>query len=143
MLLQTKLHIPAPRRHPVVRTALHRQLDKGLAHPVSRLRFFCGKVLALVLASLAIALIGWISFSVLPGNSRLGVTGLEMLVPFLPLLAQAILYSSIALPLSEILPARHHGTIVAGVVMFVSYLASSLVAIDERLEAVGKLMPFS
>lgn len=119
------------------------RLDLILAQPLNRLNLFFGRVLALVLATMAIAGLGWLGFSVLLGGSSLGVTWGQMALPFLPLVAQALFYSTLALLLSLILPARRMAAMVTGLVMVASYLISSLTGLIEALEPIAKFLPYA
>ena len=118
------------------------RLDLILAHPLNRAAFFSGRLLALVLAILAIAGLGWLGFSVLLGGSSLGITWGQMALPFLALAAQALIYSMLALLLSMVLPARRMAAMVAGLVMVASYLISSMTGLIEDLELIAQFLPY-
>jgi ABC-2 type transport system permease protein len=119
------------------------QLDLIMAHPLSRTAFFFGRLLALLLASLLIVFVGWIGFSVLLGGSALELTWFEMALPFLPLLAQVLLYCALALLLSMLLPARRLAALVAGLVLVISFLLSSLSTLNEGLESIAAFLPYA
>ena len=118
------------------------RLDLILAHPLNRAAFFTGRLLALVLATLAIAGLGWLGFSVLLGGSSLGITWGQMALPFLALAAQALIYSMLALLLSMVLPARRMAAMVSGLVMVASYLISSMTGLIEDLELIAQFLPY-
>ncbi len=118
------------------------RLDLIVAHPVSRAGLFWGRTLALVAASLGIMILGWLGFSILLGGSSLGVTWGQMALPFLPLLAQILIYGSLALLLSMLLPARRLAAAGAGMVLVVSYLLSSMSGLNESLAAVAQFLPY-
>jgi len=118
------------------------RLDLIVAHPVSRAGLFWGRALAFVAASLGILVLGWLGFSVLLGGSSLDVTWGQMALPFLPLLAQILIYGALALLLSMLLPARRLAAAVAGVVLVSSYLLSSLAGLNESLAAVARYLPY-
>ena len=120
----------------------HGRLDLIMAHPVGRSPFFFGRSLALLGAILSIMLLGWLGFSVLLGRSDLGFSWGQMAVPFLTLSIQVLLYASLALLLSMLLPARSLAAMISGAVMVVSYFLSSLAFIDERLETVARVLPY-
>lgn len=119
------------------------QLDLILAHPPNRTTFFFGRVLALVIAALIIIFIGWIGFSILLGGSALEISWLEMALPFIPLGAQALIYSMLALLLSQMLPSRRTAAVGAGLVMVTSYLLSSVSSLNESLEGISKFLPYA
>jgi ABC-2 type transport system permease protein len=118
------------------------RLDLIVAHPVSRAGLFWGRTLAFAAASLGISILGWLGFSVLLGGSSLDVTWGQMALPFLPLLAQTLIYGTLALLLSMLLPARRLAAAVAGAVLVASYLLSSLAGLNESLAAVAQFLPY-
>jgi ABC-2 type transport system permease protein len=118
------------------------RLDLIVAYPVSRSGLFLGRVLAFVAASVGIMVVGWLGFSVLLGGSSLDVTWVQMALPFISLLAQVLIFGSIALLLSLVLPARRMAAMVAGAVLVASYFLSSLSAIDERLASLARFLPY-
>ena len=117
------------------------RLDLIVAHPVSRAALFWGRALAFVAASIGIMVVGWLGFVVFLGGSSLAVGWGQMTLPFLPLLAQTLVYGSLALMLSMVLPARRLAAAVAGAVMVASYFLSSLSGLDESLALVAQLLP--
>jgi len=119
------------------------RLDLILAHPLTRPALFLGRVLALLLVTLAIAGLGWLGFSVLLGGSTLDVSWGEMALGFITLGVQAVVYSSLALLLSLLLPSRRLAATVAGLVMAGSYLLSSMSGIIEALEPIAKVLPYA
>lgn len=118
------------------------RLDLIIAHPVGRSAFFFGRSLAIVAAAVSIMILGWLGFSLLLGSSGLNITMGQMVVPFLSLLVQTLVYSTLALLLSMILPSRNMAAMVTGVFVVASYFVSSLAFMDNRMEAVSKLMPY-
>jgi len=118
------------------------RLDLIVAHPVSRAGLFWGRTLAFVAASLGIVILGWLGFSILLGGSSLDVTWGQMALPFLPLLAQILIYGTLALLLSMLLPARRLAAAGAGIVLVASYLLSSMAGLNERLAAVARFLPY-
>jgi ABC-2 type transport system permease protein len=118
------------------------RLDLIMAHPVGRSAFFFGRSLGVLGAAVSIMLLGWLGFSVMLGGSSLGFDLGQMIVPFLSLLAQTLLYAMLALLLSMFLPSRSQAAMVTGVVVAASYFVSSLGFMDERLAALAKLMPY-
>jgi ABC-2 type transport system permease protein len=117
------------------------RLDLILAHPVSRTAFFWGRVLAFGAASLAIVVLGWLGFALMLGGSTLDVSWVKMALPFLPLLTQILIYGTLALLLSTLLPARSMAAAIAGVVLATSYFVSSIANISEGLATVARFLP--
>ncbi len=90
------------------------RLDLIVAYPVSRAALFSGRTLPFVATSRGILILGWLGFTVLLGGSSLDVGWGQMALPFLPLLAQMLVYGALALLLSMLLPARRLAGAVAG-----------------------------
>ena len=118
------------------------RLDLIVAHPVSRTGLFWGRTGAFAAATLAIVILGWLGFSVLLGGSSLDVSWGQMALPFLALLAQALIYGALAVLLSLLLPSRRTAAAVAGVVMVTSYFVSSMASLNEGLAAIAKFLPY-
>ena len=118
------------------------RLDLIMALPVSRTALFFGRFLALVVATVAILAIGWLGFSIMLGGSSLDVSWGEMALPFLPVLAQALIFGALALMFSMLLPARRLAAMAAGIVMVTSYFVSSMGSLNEQLASFAKLLPY-
>ncbi|HNS51573.1 MAG TPA: ABC transporter permease subunit [Anaerolineae bacterium] len=118
------------------------RLDLIVAHPVSRAALFWGRTLAFVITSLGIMILGWLGFTILLGRSSLGVTWGQMALPFLPLLAQTLIYGALALLLSMLLPARRLAAMGTGIVLVASYFLSSMAGMNESLSAVARFLPY-
>jgi ABC-2 type transport system permease protein len=118
------------------------RLDLIMAHPVGRSSFFFGRSLGILSAALSIHVLGWLGFSAMLSRSTLGFDWGQMAVPFLSLLVQTLVYTTLALLLSMFLPSRNLAAMVTGMVLVASYFGSSLAFMDERLETLAKLMPY-
>ena len=118
------------------------RLDIILAHPIGRAGLFFGRLLAFVAATVAVMALGWLGFVVLLGGSTLDVSWGQMALPFLPVLAQALIYGTLALALSMVLPARRFAAMAAGLIMVTSYFASSLSSLNPDLATVAQLLPY-
>jgi ABC-2 type transport system permease protein len=118
------------------------RLDLIVAHPVSRAALFWGRLLAFVAASLGILVLGWLGFSILLGGSSLDVSWAEMALPFVPLLAQTLIYGAIALLLSMLLPSRRLAAAAAGVVLVASYFLTSMASLNESLGKLARFLPY-
>jgi ABC-2 type transport system permease protein len=119
------------------------QLDLILAYPFGRTAFFLGRLLALVIAVVMVIVLGWLGFAVLLGGSSLDVTWYEMALPFLPLLAQTLIYCTLALALSMLLPARRMAALGAGLVMVASYFLTSMSSLNAGLESIAAFLPYA
>ncbi len=80
--------------------------------------------------------------AVMLGSSTLGFTWGQMLVPFLSLFAQTLVYVALGLLLSMFLPSRSLSAMATGLILVTSYFVSSLSFMDSRMEALAKLMPY-
>lgn len=118
------------------------RLDLILAHPLARTALFAGRLLAFVGAALAILFLGWLGCIVLLGGSTLTVGVGTLALPFLAVLAQMLIYGTVALLLSMLLPSRRLAVMAAGMVLVASYVLSSLARLNERLAAVADLLPY-
>jgi hypothetical protein len=87
-------------------------------------------------------LLAWLGFSVLLGRSSMGFTWGQMAIPFLSLLVQTLVYATLGLLLSMLLPSRSLAAMVTGLVMLLSYLISSLSFMNERLDLVARALPY-
>jgi ABC-2 type transport system permease protein len=118
------------------------RLDLILAHPVGRRGLFFGRLLAFVVSTIAILLLGWLGFAIMLSTSSLDLTWGQMALPFLPVLAQALIYGTLALLFSLVLPARRLAAGAAGALMVMSYFISSMKAIIESLGNVAQFLPY-
>jgi len=117
------------------------RLDLIITHPVGRSALFFGRFLGLLGAIVSILLVGWLGFCALLDQSGLDLTWGQIVVPFISLLAQLIIYAALAVLLSMLLPTRNLAAMGTGLVLVISYFMTSLVFLDERLEMVAKFLP--
>jgi ABC-2 type transport system permease protein len=118
------------------------RLDLIVAHPVGRHPFFWGRTLGLLVAAVSIMVVAWLGFSLLLGRSTMDLTWGQMAIPFLPLLIQTLLFSTLALVLSMLLPSRNLAAMLAGAFLVISYMVSSLSFLNENLEKASRLLPY-
>lgn len=118
-------------------------LDLVLAHPVSRTELFVGRLLAFITATVGILAITWLGFIVAMNWSTMNVGWGEMALPFLSLLAVLLLFGTLALLLSMVLPSRRMAAMTAGFLLVASFFITSLARIDEDLRAVAKFSPLN
>jgi ABC-2 type transport system permease protein len=111
-------------------------LDLILAHPVSRSALFWGRVLAYVVAMILILGVGWLSWVIPSAGSGMDLTWIEFLRPFGPLLAQLLLFGTLALLLSMIMPSSRSAGMLAGGLLVANYLMVGLANINEDLKAI-------
>ncbi|MBC8450192.1 MAG: ABC transporter permease subunit [Chloroflexi bacterium] len=116
-------------------------LDLVLAHPVSRTALFWGRWLGFVAATAAILLVSRLSWVIPSGGSGMELTWIEFLKPFLPLFAVLLLFGTLALLLSMLLPSVRSAGMAAGGLLVANYLLIGLANINQDLESVIKFTP--
>lgn len=120
------------------------QMDLLLAYPIGRTSFFFSRFLSFLVAVVSILILTWIGFVIaMPFSKNLGLGAQELLLPFLPLMALLLLFGTLSLFLSMVLPSRGVAAAVGGTLMVVGYFITSLARIDERLDLVAKISPFT
>ncbi|MBI2844920.1 MAG: ABC transporter permease subunit [Chloroflexi bacterium] len=118
-------------------------MDLVLAHPISRSGLFLGRLLALLVATMAILAVNWLGFLVAMNWSSLDIGLVEMARPFLSLFAILMLFGSLALFLSMVLPSRRSAAMISGVLMVASFFITSLARLDKSLEDIARLSPMN
>ena len=118
-------------------------LDLIMAHPVSRTALFMGRLLAFVTATVAILVITWLGFIVSMTWSSMDIGWGRMWLPLLSLLAELLLFGTISLFLSMLLPSRRLAATTAGLLLVASFFITGLAKINEDLEPVAKLSPLN
>ncbi len=116
-------------------------LDLVMAHPVSRTALFTGRLLAFVAATAVILLAGWLSWVLPSGGSGMDLTWIQFLRPFLPLFAQLLLFGTLALLLSMILPSVRIANMITGGLLIGNFLVIGLANTNETLQAVVEYTP--
>ncbi len=112
-------------------------LDLIMANPISRTAFFIGRMLAFVVALVAI-------FFIISMNwSSMDISWVEMTRPFISLLAVVLLYGTLALMLSMFLPSRRLAAMVVGLVVVASFFLTSLARVDEHLKTIARFSPLN
>jgi ABC-2 type transport system permease protein len=120
----------------------HGRLDLIIAHPVGRLPFFWGRFLGLLGATVSIMILGWLGFSILLGRSSIGFNWGQMAIPFITLLVQILVFATLALVLSMLLPSRNLSAMVSGAFLVISYIIPSLSFLDQRLDMISRVLPY-
>jgi ABC-2 type transport system permease protein len=118
-------------------------LDLIMAHPVSRTALFMGRLLAFIVSTVAILVITWLGFIVSMTWSSMDIGWGRMWLPLLSLLAELLLFGTISLFLSMLLPSRRLAATTAGLLLVASFFITGLAEINEDLELVAKLSPLS
>ncbi|MGH2544672.1 MAG: ABC transporter permease subunit, partial [Ardenticatenaceae bacterium] len=118
-------------------------LDLIAAHPISRTTLFAGRVLAFITATAAILIIAWLGLVLTGTATNFEATWLELARPFLSLLGILLVFGTLALLLSMLLPSRRMAAMAAGVLLIASYFITSLARINEELEPIARLSPLT
>ncbi|UCC62231.1 MAG: ABC transporter permease subunit [Anaerolineae bacterium] len=118
-------------------------LDLIMAHPVSRTALFMGRLLAFVTAAVAILVIVWLGFIVSMTWSSIDIGWGTMWLPLLSLLADLLLFGTMSLFLSMLLPSRRLAATTAGQLLVASFFITGLAKLNEDLEPVAKLSPLN
>lgn len=118
-------------------------LDLVLAHPVSRSHLFFGRVAAFLAAAISILAITWITLVAASQSSQLHLSAGELLMPFLPLLAEVLVFGAIGLFLSMLLPSRRLAATGAGIFMVLSFFVTGLATLSENLETAARFSPLN
>jgi ABC-2 type transport system permease protein len=117
-------------------------LELILAQPVSRSAVFWSNVLALIMSLVLILVLTWGGFAIgLTQVSNFDLTLEEISRPFVSLLVVLLLFLSLSLFLSMILPNSGGAGLASAFLLIVSYFITSLARIEEDLEAVNRFSP--
>jgi len=119
------------------------RLDLIMAHPISRAALFLGRLLAFVTATVAILVITWLGFIVSMTWSSMDIGWGRMWLPMLSLLAELLLFGTMSLLLSMVLPSRRLAATTAGLLLVASFFITGLAKINGALEPVAKLSPLN
>jgi ABC-2 type transport system permease protein len=118
-------------------------LDLILAYPVSRTALFTGRVLAFIVTTLVILGLAWIGLAVPMSWSTLKIDLDILALPFVSLLAQILIFGSISLLFSMLLPSRGMASMASGVFLVASFFVTGLAKIDDKLEPISKISPLN
>ena len=91
--------------------------------------------------SLWILAVGWLCWALPAGGTEMDLTWLEFLRPFLPLFAELMLFGTLALLLSMVLPSARIAGMATGGLMVANYLLEGLANMNEDLKAAVEYMP--
>jgi ABC-2 type transport system permease protein len=116
-------------------------LDLVLAYPVSRTALFWGRVLGFVTAMVVILLLGWLSWVIPAESTGMNLTWIQFLRPFVPLFAQLVLFGTLALLLSLVLPSVRMAGMLTGGLLIANWLLIGLANINEDLKAIVEYTP--
>jgi ABC-2 type transport system permease protein len=120
------------------------RLDLIMAHPISRTALFTGRLLAFVVATLAILALTWLGLAVPSRWTLLSEVSLvEMMLPFLSLLGVLVFFGFLALLLSLLLPSRRMAAMTSGLLLVGNFFLIGLARIEADLEPFAKFSPLN
>jgi len=126
----------------IVKSEEEGTLEVILAQPVSRSAIFWAKLLALILSLVLILVILWTGFALgLKNAEAFDLDQKQLVLPLVSLFAVLLFFMSLALLFSMILPSSSAAGLVTGFLLIASFFISSLVQIDETLEAINRFSP--
>ena len=118
-------------------------LDLTLAHPISRLGFFWGRVMAFIFVISVILMISWASLVIPSKAFGFNLSPIELLRPFLSLFAVLMFFSTLALLASLILPSSHSAGMLTGLIMVGNFLLIGLSNLNSDLQEIIKITPMN
>lgn len=118
------------------------RLDLIMAHPVSRLSLFGGRLAAFVAATLAILTLCWLGFVIPLNGSSMDVSWGQMALPLLSTFAVVLVFGMIALLLSMLLSSRRKAAASAGGVMVAGFFLSGFANLNADLKPVARALPY-
>jgi len=116
-------------------------LDLVLAHPISRFKLYFGRVGAFIAATILILFISWIGFVITLPKTSMDATAWEIILPFLSLFSLLMLFGTLTLLLSMLLPSQQWAAMTSGLVLVASYFLTSLARLSEKLRPIEKFFP--
>jgi ABC-2 type transport system permease protein len=117
-------------------------LELILAQPVSRSAVFWGKLLAHLVTIILILAIIWGGFALgLAGTDSFDLDQGQLIRPFVSLFAVLLVFLSLALMLSMILPTSGSANLVTNFLLIASFFITSLAQIEDRLEGLNRFSP--
>ncbi len=119
------------------------RLDLILGHPVTRSAILFGRLFAFVASSILICLIAWVGLVVPMLWSTMDADIDELLLPFISLEAQIILFGAMAILFSLLLPSRRVAAMTAGLILVASFFITGFAEITSVLEGVARISPLT
>jgi beta-exotoxin I transport system permease protein len=116
-------------------------LDLVLAHPVSRVKLFYGRLGAYTVSVILILFITWIGFALPLPKTSMQVSAWELFLPFLSLFALLMFFGRLSLLLSMVLPSRQWAVMTSGLILVTTYFLTSLARLSEKLKPIERYFP--
>lgn len=108
-------------------------LDLLIAHPISRTKFLWGRFLAFVTATVIILIGSWLGWAIPAKGAGLELSTLDFLLIMVPLFGILILFGSIALLLSMVMPAARLASGLTGALLVGNFLLIGMSSLNENL----------
>jgi ABC-2 type transport system permease protein len=119
-------------------------LNLILSYPISRTRLFWGRLLAMVGVTLIILGVIWVGFGIgVSMTPEIGFGWGDLLLPMLSMLSVLLLFETLSVALSMVLPSRGLAAMVSGVLLVASFFITSLAQIDPDLEVLADISPLT
>lgn len=119
------------------------RLDLIMGYPISRSKMLGGRFLAFVSASILISLISWFGLILPTFWQDIDINVWSLMLPFLDLLIQVLLFGAIGLFFSLLLPSRRMAAMLSGVLLVASFFVTGLSELITELEPAAELSPMS
>ncbi len=117
-------------------------LDLLMGHPIGRTNLFFGRVLAFVAVTLGILALMWLGTMLgVQWSTYMNFGWGEMWLPNLSLLAQLLLFGSVALFFSMVLPSRRLAASAAGLVLVASFFINGMAELDAGVAKIARYLP--
>lgn len=118
-------------------------LDLYLAHPISRRSYFWGRFLSMVLILGVTMLLIWLGFVLSLLYSKIPLTALELLQPFIVLWGLLAAFAAFATFISQMLLSQGIASMVSASVLVASYIVTSLSTVIDNLKSAGDYSPMT
>jgi len=109
-------------------------LDITLSLPIQRWQFFLARFIAFVVALGMILVLSWLGLAIPSISGSFPLHARQLALPFFSLGAVLLVFGSMALMFSQILPSASMAAWISGAYMVASYFITSLVRLDDNLE---------
>jgi len=116
-------------------------LDLVLTYPISRTQIFLARLLALSLGLAIVMAVGWLGWYLPSLGTSMDLSAGAFLLPFLSLFAVLLLFATLALLFSMMLPATRLAATLAGILLVGNYLLVGMANLNEGLQEVVQATP--
>ncbi len=119
-------------------------LDLILAHPISRTVLFWGRLLANSLNIIILLLVSWASLLLtMTWSEHFTIPAFDLLLPFISLFGILMLFLTLALLFSMLLPTRSMANMVTGMLVVASFFITFLSEAVEELKGAADFSPLT